>query len=109
MKTFYRVGNIKNGQGLWYDITGVFTGLIHSSYDFCKNSSLQMPFDKEFIGYLSAVKNLDDLEKWFPKSDMKVLKKYGYKVLQYKADDYKYYNGHWLINQHSSILIRVIK
>ena len=46
-KIFYRVANNQTEQGLWYDFAGNFTGLIHSKFDFCLNTKLPMPFDKE--------------------------------------------------------------
>lgn len=108
MKIFYRVGNTESNQGLWYDMQGNFTGLIHDKYKFCKNNGLPMPFDKNICGYLSAVDNLDDLFAWVTHKDIAKLKKHGYRVLEYRADDYKFYNGHWLINQHTSVVNQII-
>lgn len=109
MKTFYRVGNIENNQGLWYDMQGNFTGLIHGKFDFCKNNNLQMPFESECVGYLSAVDDLNDLENWLSKEDMKQLEPFGYRVLEYVSDNYKFHKGHWLINKEKSKLIRIIQ
>lgn len=108
MKLFYRVGNLKTKQGLWYNMDGNFTGLIHKDYNFCSNANLEMPFDKNFTGYLSAVDNLEDLFSWFTIGDLRKLKKYGYRVLEYSAIDYKYYNGHFLINERTSVINRIV-
>ncbi len=101
---FYRVSNIDTNQGLWYDQSGMFTGLIHNKMNFCTNNELQMPFDDEFIGYLSATKTLDELYAWFSKDDIRQLQEYDYTIVEYISDDYKFLNGHWLINQSSAIL-----
>jgi hypothetical protein len=49
-KTFYRVANVTTNQGLWYNIDGEFTGLIHKKYSFCRSNVLPMPFDENLNG-----------------------------------------------------------
>lgn len=104
MKTFYRIANTDTNQGLWYNIDGAFTGLIHNQFDFCALHQLPMPFDKNISGYLSATETLDELFDWFPVDDIIRLSEHGYLATVYKAVDYKFYNNHWLINQSSSII-----
>ena len=107
-RTFYRVGNLETNAGLWYDMEGNFTGLIHDRFAFCKNSTLPMPFDENVRGYLSAVETLDELWAWFTQEDVERLAEYGYRVQEYRSADYKLHNGHWLISQTDSVLQRIL-
>lgn len=103
-KTFYRVCNENTGQGLWYGYEGDFTGLIHDEFSFCKNKDLEMDFDSELVGWLSATDNLEDLFKWFTKTDISNLEECGWYIYKYEALDYKFYNKfqHYVINQETS-------
>ena len=102
-KIFYRVGNLKTEQGLWYDFDGKFTGLIHDKFDFCENSELPMPFDPNVVGWLSSVDKLNDLFFWFTKDDIKQLEEHGYNIGVYEATEYKAHENHWVIKQDSSV------
>lgn len=73
MSKYYRVCNINTLQGLWYNYNGEFIGLIHNTFDFCENSSLEMEFDETLVGWLSATDSLESLWKWFPQEDIKEL------------------------------------
>lgn len=108
---FYRVGSNDTSQGLWYNSSGEFTGLIHGEYNFCENSQLKMDYDEKVVGYLSAVDTLEHLFTWFTKEDLFNLKKYNYSILVYEAANYKWYEKfeHWLICQNSSQLIKIIE
>ena len=108
-KKFWRLGNLKNNQGLWYSMDGNFTGLIHSKFDFCKNKDLLMPFDCRLTGYLSVVCSYEELFVWFPKKDIKSLQCFGYRILEYTSDDYRHYNNHFIINQKTCKLNNIIK
>jgi hypothetical protein len=110
MKTFYRVCNPQSEQGLWYDYQGRFTGLIHDKFSFCANSKLEMPFDDELVGWLSAVKNLDDLWAWFTMEDIFQLQKHGWFIHEYEVRDHKFYDkfNHYVIHQDSSKPVRRI-
>lgn len=66
-----------------------------------------MPFDSNIQGYLSAVETLEDIWAWFTPEDVDRLTEYGYRILEYRSDDYKFYNGHWLINQCTSVMQRI--
>lgn len=105
---FYRVGNINTKQGLWYDMEGNFTGMIHNELNFVKNRDLQMPFDPNVVGYLSAVSTLESLSAWFNLDDLKGLYPHGYRVLIYESEDYKTYNGHYLIDSKTSRIINIL-
>lgn len=111
MKKFYRVSNSETHQGLWYDFTGKFTGLIHNEFNFCKHKDLEMDYDPELKGYLSATDSLDSLFEWFPKEDIINLQKQGYYIHVYETDDYKFYERfqHLVINQNKSKLIEKIQ
>ena len=111
MKTFYRVCNPDSEQGLWYDYKGNFTGLIHDKFDFCANSKLEMPFDDELVGWLSAVENIDDLWVWFTKEDVLKLQEHGWFIHEYIVTDYKFYDKfqHWVIKQDNSLIVKTIK
>tara|TARA_R110000851_G_scaffold11678_4_gene40838 strand:+ start:1168 stop:1545 length:378 start_codon:yes stop_codon:yes gene_type:complete len=111
MKRFYRVSNNNSNQGLWYNYEGEFTGLIHNKFDFCLNNKLQMDFDEEVVGFLSATDEIDNLWSWFTKSDIIKLQKFNYSIHVYETKDYKWYEkfNHWLINQKNSKLIQEIK
>lgn len=103
-KTFYRVCNEQTGQGLWYGYKGNFTGLIHDKFSFCKNRELEMDFDSELVGWLSATESLEDLYNWFTVEDIEELQKYGWYVYKYETYDYKFYEKfqHYIINQVTS-------
>jgi hypothetical protein len=103
-KLYYRIAHEKTNQGLWYDSKGIFTGLIHKEFDFCKNKDLEMPFDKEIVGYLSATHSLDFLFNWFSKEDIFNLEKFGYFITVYEASKVKEYDGHLLICKKTSII-----
>lgn len=102
---FYRVANNKTKQGLWYDVDGNYTGLIHNEFNFCTNSDLPMPFDKDLCGWLSATDKLETLYHWFTKEDILELQRHSYYITLYKAFDSKEYKNHWIINQQSSIIV----
>jgi hypothetical protein len=101
MKTFYRVCNPNTQQGLWYDFEGNFTGLIHDKFSFCANSELEMDFDPELVGWLSATDNYPDLLKWFPEKDILELQKDGWHVHTYETENYRLYERfqHYVICQ----------
>lgn len=109
-KLFYRVCNTETQQGLWYDFTGDFTGLIHDKFDFCANTTLAMDFDPELVGYLSATDSLEDLFKWFTKEDIARLQEHDYYIHVYETEDYKFYEKfqHLVINQQNSTLLKKI-
>lgn len=104
-KIFYRIGDVNtNQQGLWYDVNGNFTGLIHNKYNFCNASTLPMPFDPSIAGWLSTTDKLETLFLWFSKEEIKKLEEYGYQLCVYEATEYREYENHWIIKQDSSIL-----
>ena len=109
MKRYYRVANINTDQGLWYDMKGKFTGLIHNQYNFCKNCELPMPYDPDLTGWLSATDSLDDLYLWFPPEDIQRLEEFGYRIFEYATVKVKPYRNHLVINQKSSVLLRTFK
>ena len=102
-KLFWRVGHIETNQGLWYDEKGNFTGLIHKELSFCMNHLLEMPFDENITGYLSATDSLEDLFKWFSLTDLNNLYPFGYRVMVYEASKFRPYLNHWIIDQKTSI------
>ena len=110
-KTYYRVCNINTLQGLWYNYNGEFTGLIHHTFDFCENSSLEMEFDETIVGWLSATDSLESLWKWFPQEDIKELQEYGWYIHEFEAEDVKFYERfqHLVIKQETSKVKRLIK
>jgi len=110
MKKFYRVCNPESEQGLWYDFKGNFTGLIHDKFDFCTNHKLEMPFDDDLVGWLSATDSLDDLWQWFSKEDILELQKHGWYIHEYEVIDYRWYEKfqHYVINQSTSRVLRKI-
>lgn len=110
-KTFYRVCHKDTKQGLWYCPEGTFTGLIHDKFKFCKNSELEMHFDEELTGWLSATDSLEDLMNWFSEEDIKELQKHGWFIYKYSVTDYKFYDRfqHYIINQETSIPLNKIK
>ncbi|WP_143073016.1 hypothetical protein [Parapedobacter indicus] len=108
LNLFYRVGHLYTKQGLWYDKHGNFTGLIHRKFKFCLNSDLQMPFDNDCVGWLSATKTLNELFNWFTLEDIQELQQHDFVVWEYMVSNWKQHNGHWLINQETSIAIERI-
>lgn len=107
---FYRVSHASTQQGLWYNMNGIFTGLIHNEFNFCKNNELLMDFDETIVGYLSATPTLDELFNWFTKDDIVKLQEHDYYIHVFESDDYKFYDRfqHFVINKESSKLIEKI-
>lgn len=107
---FYRVSHVSTQQGLWYNMNGIFTGLIHNELNFCKNNELLMDFDETIVGYLSATPTLDELFNWFTKDDILKLQEHDYYIHVFESDDYKFYDRfqHFVINKESSKLIEKI-
>jgi len=107
MKLFYRVCNTETEQGLWYDFSGKFTGLIHDSFNFCKNCELKMDFDEDLIGWLSATDSLESLYNWFSEEDILKLQKQNYFIHVYEVEDHRFYDKfqHFVIKQSTSKLI----
>lgn len=105
---YYRVCNTDTNQGLWYHFNGDFSGLIHSKFDFCENSQLEMEFDPEIIGWLSVAQSLDELYKWFSPADIKELQKHNWLIHEYESEDCKFYDRfqHYVIKQETAKLIR---
>ena len=106
-RLFYRVG-VDSAEGLWYTPQGEFTGKIHNEYNWLSASKLEMPYDEEVIGYLSVVDNIEQLFQWFTKDEIIKLQKQGFKVFEYEATDWKFYERyqHNLINEKTSKIIR---
>lgn len=111
MKRFYRVCKPESAQGLWYTPEGEFTGSIHTTFDFCSANTLEMPFDEDLKGYLSATDSLFTLFDWFTEEDILELQKYGFYIHIYEAEDYWFYNPfkHYVINQETSKIIKRIE
>lgn len=109
MKTFFRVCNIKTEQGLWYNFDGSFSGLIHSEFNFCQNHDLAMDYDPELVGWLSAVECLEDLYTWFSKEDISKLAEYGWFVVEYETEHFKFYEkfAHYVICQKRSKIKKI--
>lgn len=106
---YYRIAHKDSKQGLWYDASGNFTGLIHNEFNFCTNSGLEMPFDPEIVGWLSATKTLEELFNWFPKDDIERLEKHGWFITVYDADKVKEYKNHLVICQETSRVVEMQK
>lgn len=107
---YYRVCNKKTLQGLWYDYKGQFTGLIHEEFSFCTNNKLEMDFDPEIVGWLSATDSLASLYKWFSRKDIVALQKHGWYIHEFEAVDVKFYDKfqHLIIKQKTSKVIQII-
>lgn len=104
-KKFYRVST-SDGGGMWYHPNGEFHGAMNTkAFSMLQCHSVEMPFDKGIVGYLSAADSLENLKKWFSDEDMKVLIPLGFKVLIYEATDYRIHNNHWIINQETSRIL----
>jgi hypothetical protein len=110
-KKYYRVCHKETLQGLWYDYKGEFTGLIHNDFNFCANNKLEMDFDPEIVGWLSATDSLETLWKWFTEDDIKQLQEHGWYIHEFEATDVKFYERfqHLIIKQDTSKVLRVIE
>lgn len=108
-KLFYRVG-VETQEGLWYNRDGKFTGLIHTKFSWCNASNLHMPFEKQLIGYLSVADSLQHLYQWFSKEELLKLQEMDFKIYEYRATDYKFYDlyQHNVINEKTSIINNLI-
>jgi hypothetical protein len=108
---FYRICNTETQQGLWYDFSGKFTGLIHDKFNFCTHRDLRMDFDEELVGYLSATDTMKSLFNWFSPSDISKLEEHGYNIHVYETDDYKFYDRfqHYVISKENSKIIKKIR
>lgn len=102
-KLFYRVNHETTMQGLWYDFSGGFTGLIHGDFSFCMNTQLRMDYDPEIVGFVSAVETLQQLYQWFNRNDILRLQELGWFIFEYQSDDYKWYErfSHYAVKQSS--------
>lgn len=109
-RLFYRVG-VDTADGLWYTPEGVFTGKIHTEYNWLGASELEMPYDNEVKGYLSVADSIEHLFKWFTEEEIIRLQELGFSVYEYEATDWKFYEmyQHNLINQQTSVIKRTIK
>lgn len=104
-KLYYRIGS-ENNQGLWYNPQGQFTGLIHTEFNFCQASNLQMPFDPDIVGFISVADSLEHLYQWFSKEEIIKLQQLGFSILEYSADVVKFYEPyqHNVICEKTSVL-----
>jgi hypothetical protein len=104
---FYRVCHHETLQGLWYNYTGEFTGLIHNDFNFCTHNKLEMDFDEELVGWLSATESLENLFTWFPKEDIVTLQEHGWFAFEFLTEQHKFYDKfkHYVIKQDTSIPI----
>ena len=104
-KLFYRVGT-ETVEGLWYNKKGEFTGLIHTEFNWCNASKLEMPFDNELVGYLSVADSLEHLYSWFTKEEIFKLQELGFSVYEYISDNFKFYEKyqHNVISQETSLI-----
>ena len=109
-KLFYRVCHKDTLQGLWYDYKGLFTGKIHQEFDFCTHNKLEMDFDDEIVGWLSATDSLETLYQWFPMVDILKLQEHGYYIHTFEATEQRFYERfqHIVINQATSIPKQII-
>lgn len=109
-KLFYRVCHKDTLQGLWYDYKGLFTGKIHQEFDFCTHNKLEMDFDEEIVGWLSATDSLETLYQWFPMVDILKLQEHGYYIHTFEATEQRFYERfqHIVINQATSIPKEII-
>ena len=108
-KTFYRVCHKETLQGLWYAFNGEFTGLIHNQFSFCKNNSLEMEFDEEIVGWLSAVETIEHLFQWFTEEEITKLEEHGWFIHEFETEEVRFYERfqHYVIKQDSSRVIKV--
>lgn len=108
---YYRVCHEDTLQGLWYAYNGNFTGLIHDRFNFCANNQLKMDYDPEIVGWLSAVKELEDLWAWFTQSDIQALQKHGWFIHEFESSESKFYERfqHTIIKQDRSKVVRIIR
>ena len=109
-KLFYRVCHKETLQGLWYDYKGLFTGKIHQEFDFCTHNKLEMDFDDEIVGWLSATDSLETLYQWFPMVDILKLQEHGYYIHTFEATEQRFYERfqHIVINQATSVPKEII-
>ena len=109
-KLFYRVCHKDTLQGLWYDYKGLFTGKIHGEFDFCTHNKLEMDFDDEIVGWLSATDSLETLYQWFPIEDILRLQEHGFYIHTFEATEQRFYERfqHIIINQVTSIPKQII-
>lgn len=109
MKTFYRVGTESN-EGLWYNQDGTFSGIIHDEFKWVGASGLLMPFEQELVGYLSVADSIEHLYTWFSIEELVKLRETGFKIFEYEAIDYKFYDlyKHNVICQKTSKIVNIL-
>lgn len=103
---FYRIG--RDNGGLWYTPEGQFTGTIHTpEFQWLSASKLEMPFDKNIVGYISVADSLQHLYTWFPKEEIIKLQELGFVIEEWAATDVEFYEPyqHNVIKQDSSVLV----
>ena len=109
-KLFYRIG-VDTEEGLWYNKSGEFTGLIYREYNWIGASQLIMPFEQELVGFISVANSLEHLYQWFTKDEILKLQNIGFSIYEYYSEDFKFYDlyKHNVINQNSNKIISTIK
>jgi len=62
-----------------------------------------MPYEPELVGYISVADSLEHLYSWFTRNEILKLQEVGFSILEYIADDFKFYDlyKHNVINQNS--------
>lgn len=108
-RIFYRVGQgTPDGGGMWYNELGGFHGSMNMpKFKDLQCHAVQMPFDKDIVGYLSVAESLESLKNWFSDKDVEMLTPVGFKIEIWEATDYKEHNGHWIINKETSKMLPV--
>lgn len=68
------------------------------------------PKTPELVGFISVADSLEHLYQWFSRKEILKLQENGFSILEYQANDYKFYDlyKHNVINQNS-ILYNKIK
>lgn len=87
----YRIENEETNHGMWYRQDGTFDPFIYRLSD-GKSKNLPMDFHERYskggMKWFSGCNNINDMQHWFSDNDALELFKNGYKLFQFKSNQF---------------------
>ena len=95
----YRVED--DSGSLWYNKDGEYTGKI-LEHGVLNALDYAMPHDPAHLGYRCAVGSVKEIGDYLGEIEFITLLRKGYDIVIYEAENYKPYNGYWLMCENTS-------